>query len=106
MPSAVQGFNVQKFKDRVGGETSTFRELSKRLNDLQPIGGDKSALLAGIVLAGLFVYLFQTHPFEEFALILEVIAIAFRKVTGKASRSGIAQGVNQFPNSVSYQSWI
>jgi hypothetical protein len=60
----------------------------------------KSSLLAGIVLAGLFVYLFQTHPFEEFALNLEVIAIALGKVTEKASGSALAQGIDQGPNTV------
>ena len=63
----------------------------------------QSALLAGIVLAGLFVYLFQTHPFEEFALNLEVIAITLGKVTEKAARSAIAQGVDQRPNTVIYK---
>ncbi len=63
----------------------------------------QSALLAGIVLAGLFVYLFQTHPFEEFALNLEVIAITLGKVTEKAGRSAIAQGVDQCPNTVIYK---
>jgi hypothetical protein len=77
--------------------------MNSNIPSVEPIGGDKSALLAGIVLAGLFVYLFQTHPFEEFALNLEVIAIAFRKVTEKASRSAIAQGVNQCPNTVIYK---
>ena len=63
----------------------------------------QSALLVGIVLAGLFVYLFQTHPFEEFALNLEVIAITLGKVTEKAGRSAIAQGVDQCPNTVIYK---
>jgi hypothetical protein len=57
-------------------------------------------MLAGIVLADLFVYLFQIHPFEEFALNLEVIAIALRKMTMEASRSAIAQRVDQRPNTV------
>lgn len=60
----------------------------------------ESALLAGIVLAGLFVDLVQTHSLEELFLNLEVVDIALGKVTKEASRSTIAQRVDQYPNTV------
>lgn len=60
----------------------------------------ESALLAGIMFAGLFVDLFQTYSLEELFLNLEVVAIALGKVTKEASRSTIAQRVDQYPNTV------
>jgi len=55
------------------------------------------------MLTGLFIYLVETHSLEELLLSLEVIAIALRKVTKEASRSAIAQGVDQCPNAVIYK---
>jgi hypothetical protein len=54
--------------------------------------GNELALLAGIMLTGLFKYLVQAHSFEELFLSPEVIALALRKVTEKPSGSAIAQG--------------
>jgi hypothetical protein len=55
------------------------------------------------MLAGFFVDLRQTRSFKELFLNLEVIAIAFGKVTEEPSRSAITQGVDQRPNSVIYK---
>ena len=48
--------------------------------------GNELALLAGVMLTGLFVYLVQTHSLEELFLNLEIVAIAVGKVTKEASR--------------------
>jgi hypothetical protein len=105
--SKVPTFKVQS-KTHTAAELPRFGnsrkvEMNSNISAAELNWLGQSALLAGIVLAGLFVYLFQTHPFEEFALNLEVIAIALGKVTEKAGRSAIAQGVDQCPNTVIYK---
>ncbi len=42
-------------------------------------------LLVKIMVAGLFVYLFQMHPLEKFVLNLEVVAMALGKGTKEAA---------------------
>ena len=96
--SKVPTFKVQS-KTHAAAELPRFGnsrnvEMNSNISAAELNWLGQSALLAGIVLAGLFVYLFQTHPFEEFALNLEVIAITLGKVTEKAGRSAIAQGVD------------
>jgi hypothetical protein len=92
---------VQDVKDNCNSEGELPRfENSRNVEMKQTLyvavrWGDDSILLAGIMLAGLFIYLVQTHSFEELFLSLEVIAIALRKVTKEASRTAIAQGVDQ-----------
>jgi hypothetical protein len=85
--AAVQAFKSSRTDS--GGELPRFGnsrnvEMNSNISAAELNWRGQSALLAGIVLAGLFVYLFQTHPFEEFALNLEVIAITLGKVTEKA----------------------
>jgi hypothetical protein len=111
---AVQWFDVltmsgiiSKLAGTGGGlprfENSRNVEMNSNISAAELNWLGQSALVAGIMLAGPFVYLFQTHPFEEFALNLEVIAITLGKVTQKAGRSAIAQGVDQCPNTVIYK---
>jgi hypothetical protein len=66
--------------------------------------GNELALLAGIMLTGLFKYLVQAHSFEELLLNLQIVAIALGKVTKEPSRSAIAQGFDQCLNAVTYRS--
>jgi hypothetical protein len=81
--------------------TSTLREFPKRRNEvrllLSCLVESESALLAGIMIAGLFVDLGQTHSLEELFLNFDVTGIALRKVTKEASRSAIAQRFDAIP---------
>jgi hypothetical protein len=62
--------------------------------------GIELALLAGIMLTGLFVYLLRAHSFEELFLNLEIVAIALGEVTKEASCPAITQGFDQCLNAV------
>ena len=53
-----------------------------------------------VVFLCVFVNLPDALTFEKSVLNLKVVTIAFGKVTQKPSRSAIAQGVDQCPNTV------